>query len=123
MLRQTLNGITEATADHRHGNMRSARETAKHLCECYLMLAHRVEGKEYEWGSFQPQAATWDDLQEEMFALRKSATDMALATNDDEMLWRLHEFVAGHDQYHVGQLCALRLDIQPDWDYYSIYRE
>ncbi len=121
MLTQVFEGVTEETADAKNANLMTPRETALHLCECYLMLETRVRGEEYKWGTFAPSGTTWSEIQSELFQIRGRAAEAALTKGDDQSLWRLNGIIVGHDQYHVGQMCAIRLASDPDWNAYSIY--
>ena len=99
----------------------SPRETVAHLCESYEALSDQLEGREHEWGSFNPDGYTWEQLQAKMFELRDAAAVKVLSGGDDS-LKAGHDYIVAHDAYHVGQLCALRIAKQPDWVSYSIYR-
>ncbi|MBW7928889.1 MAG: hypothetical protein H3C58_12580 [Fimbriimonadaceae bacterium] len=61
-------------------------------------------------------ATTQADAIAEMSALR----NRAIAVADEKIAV---EYIAVHDAYHVGQLVTLRLSVEPDWNYYSIYDE
>lgn len=98
----------------------SARDTVSHLAECYVAALAVARGQEHQWGSFQSSAADAEAKLAEMRELRAQAT-AALTGETPESLQAGLDYIALHDAYHVGQLCALRLSVQPDWDYYSIY--
>lgn len=98
----------------------SPRETASHLCESYLALDAHNKGRHYEWGSFSAEALAWDRLLAKMFELRKEAA-AGTCVDEDDKLRACHDYIVAHDAYHVGQLCQLRLQFQPDWEPYSIY--
>ena len=99
----------------------SPRETAAHLCESYLALNAHIEGKEYEWGSFGSEGLSWDQLLDAVFDLRSKAGKASCVEIDDR-LKSGHDYMVAHDAYHVGQLCLLRIQNEPDWEPYSIYR-
>ena len=122
MVSQVFAGLDESGADYKHANLLTAKETAAHLCECYVMLDSRIRGEEYQWGTYKVGESSWEGIQREMGELRARASEAALTAGDDKSLWYLNEFMVGHDQYHVGQMCAVRLARDPEWDAYSIYR-
>ena len=39
----------------------------------------------------------------------------------EEVVKHAFDYVALHDCYHVGQMCTLRLTLDPEWNAYSIY--
>jgi hypothetical protein len=98
---------------------RSPRETAAHLAECYSAILKEANGEKHEWGSFQPASNEWPALWNEMKSLREQAKELALQKDG----WEEHAIAYGpaHDYYHVGQLAALRITKDPEWDPYSIY--
>jgi len=97
------------------------RETAAHLCESYMALSSHVAGKEHEWGSFSAEGLAWDQLLAKMFELRGKASG-EVCVDSEERLKSAHDYIVAHDAYHVGQLCAMRTQSQPEWESYSIYR-
>ncbi|GIV02997.1 MAG: hypothetical protein D6724_10885 [Armatimonadetes bacterium] len=131
---QTLNHALEATSkqvtaclaglapDHWDAKplppIGSPREIVHHLCDAYCAVVAQAEGKEYEWGSFALPAgadpcAVWRE--------ERNKAVKALAGADAATSLGL-DYIALHDAYHVGQLCAVRLALDPEWDSYSIYR-
>lgn len=95
------------------------RETAIHLAECYTALAKDLAGEKHEWGTYVPGTKEWPGLWDELQALRSAAVAAVMAEGGDVM--KGHSFIVGHDFYHVGQLCQVRLACDPGWDAYSIY--
>lgn len=101
-------------------NTMSARETVVHLTECYHAAQAELEGRKHSWGTYEPVS---DETQRLVAEMRKQWDVMkaaALAT-DPEHYNEILAYTTNHDCYHVGQLCSLRLMLQPDWDAYSIY--
>jgi uncharacterized damage-inducible protein DinB len=98
----------------------SPREIVNHLCDVYRAVVAQAQGSEYEWGSFAlpPGSDPLSVWREE----RNRAVE-SLAKADAEAATNLGiQYIALHDAYHVGQLCAVRLALDPEWDAYSIYR-
>ena len=121
-LGKALEGMTDEQMDAKPlPTMMSAREQADHLCECYIACAKMVAGQEHEWGSYSAPDKTWAALISEMWSLR-SAAERAVLAGDDKALGLGSSFLASHDTYHVGQLAALRIAVDPAWDPYSIYK-
>lgn len=98
----------------------SMRETAVHLAECYQCAIVVAGGGKHEWGSYLPSTLEWPALLHEMQRLRAKAVAACL-DGTDEGLERAYDYVIAHDNYHVGQLCLIRIDADGGWDSYSIY--
>ncbi len=114
---QTFNGLSEAHFDTKLvPHAMSPRETLEHLCDCYQNAIATSEGREPAWGAYKLVATTQADAIAEMSTLRNRAISVA-----DEKI--AVEYIAVHDAYHVGQLVTLRLSVEPDWNYYSVYDE
>jgi hypothetical protein len=121
-LSKALEGMNEQQLDHKiaPGAM-SPREQLAHLGEAYQALITHCAGGKHKWGSFDAGDRAIEALSKRIWDLRKQAVDAALAHADDEHLKLAHEYVLAHDYYHVGQICASRLDTDPSWNVYSIY--
>lgn len=99
----------------------SASQTLAHLCECYVAFAKETRGEKHEWGSYSIPDPAWDAALAEFRALRAEAANLACV--DDEKHLKLGSaYIVGHDAYHVGTLCQLRLKFEPEWNAFSIYR-
>jgi hypothetical protein len=121
MLGKVFEGLTEETAGQKVGNLMSAKETGEHLCECYLAAKAEADGTPFEWGKTTVADRSWDGLQQEMKLRRAAAVDALLAKGDDAAIMSANNLIVGHDHYHVGQMCAVRRALDPEWDAYSIY--
>ncbi len=91
----------------------SPREILAHLCEACDAFVCYAKGEKYTWGSLvveTPNLATWRRYRE-----------AAVAAVTDENLKLAYDFLVGHENYHVGQLAQVRLQIQPEWDTNEIY--
>jgi DinB family protein len=121
-LSKVLDGIPEAELDAKPlPTMMSAREMAEHLVEVYIAAGEQAAGQSHEWGSFKAADTSWGPLTAELWKEREAAAAAILASSDPAVLGAGAAFLASHDSYHVGQLCALRLALNPDWNPYSIY--
>jgi len=101
-------------------NIMSPRQVAEHLCDCYRGGAAALRGEPYEWGTYRlPEGAeplsTWR-------AERANAVEAIRGGDPEKGPHVALEYIALHDAYHVGQLCAVRLALDPEWDAYSIYK-
>lgn len=96
------------------------REQVAHLGEAAVATLAAVEGRKYEWGSWQPEDRSWDGVKRAWRAARQAA--IAAMPEADDALWHAHEYLIAHDYYHVGQICSARIALQPNWDSYAIYR-
>ncbi|HEY0867330.1 MAG TPA: hypothetical protein VGE01_08125 [Fimbriimonas sp.] len=118
-LDQVLSGFPEGSAGNSLGM--TPMQTLSHLGEAYVATSKQARGEKHDWGTFQLDAATFEEALEKLRSLRADAISTVLSGNDDA-LRAGHAFIVAHDYYHVGQLCAQRLRCEPDWDAYSIYR-
>ena len=120
MLRKSFQGIDEQNADFKAGNLMSPREQAAHLCTCYMAAKDAAEGNKPTWETYDVADKSWPALSASFDQLRKSAVD-AYTDDDEEKLKHANDYIASHDNYHVGQMCAIRLAMDPGWDPYCIY--
>lgn len=100
-------------------HMMSARQQVVHLCEVYVALKTHAEGGKHQWGAFTADAETWPELLASMATMREQGLEAAFAAEGGLDL--VNGFVVSHDFYHVGQLVAARLAVDPNWDSYCIY--
>lgn len=123
-LMTAFEGLSPSGWDHRPSpGAMSPRETAEHLCECYTAFAASAAGGKHEWGSFQIDDKSEANLIATMRTLRNDAAATALRSDDETIYREATEYILTHDAYHVGQLCASRLDSDPNWNAYAIYEE
>lgn len=100
--------------------LRAPREVVEHLCDAYRGGVAALNGESYDWGSYSlPEGADPVTIWREE---RAKATNAILAGDPEKATHIAMEYVALHEAYHVGQLCAVRLALDPDWDAYSIYK-
>jgi hypothetical protein len=97
----------------------SPREIAAHLGECYTAVITETGGGKHSWGTYAPSTTEWPALWSEVKELRAKAAAAAVSKDD----WETHAnaFLPAHDYYHVGQMAALRIIQDPEWDPYAIY--
>ncbi|MBX3111346.1 MAG: hypothetical protein KF857_04990 [Fimbriimonadaceae bacterium] len=98
----------------------SPGELPVHLAECAVALETALAGEKYAWGSYVPTATDFDGQMAEYKALRARALDKGFALGTDEALKLVTSYIVLHDAYHVGQLCALRTQVE-GWDSEKIY--
>ena len=98
----------------------SSRETVAHLTEAYIACAKHLNGEEHSWGTYEAVSDDPQRLLAEMNKQRDVLKAAALEKGPSEYREVL-AYSSNHDHYHVGQMVALRLEVQPDWDSYSIY--
>lgn len=103
-------------------DLMSPREVVGHLIECYIAAQKHATGEKHDWGSYLPPSDDAEELVTEMRSERAKACEALLAKGDDDSLRAATDYIVLHDAYHVGQLAALRLGLDPDWDPYSIYK-
>lgn len=122
-IRQTYRGLNPCHADASlaPGAM-TFLQTLDHLSECCLALSRSVDGEAHAWGSFRSEAEGLEGKMAEFWALREEGVAKALAEGSESALRHALDFIALHEAYHVGQLALLRSRLEPDWDFYAIYR-
>jgi len=97
-------------------------ELVGHLTECYLAVQKHMLGEEHEWGSYIPAQESAQELVAAMRTEREKAKEALLAASSDDAVKAATDYVVLHDVYHVGQMAALRMSVDPEWDAYSIYK-
>ena len=97
------------------------RETVVHLAEAYVAAGKHMSGEEHEWGSFRLEASDPSELMRAMRRERQLAVEAILSGDADKAPEAATQYLMLHDAYHVGQMCALRVREEPEWDAYSIY--
>jgi len=119
-LEKVFEGIEDASLDFRlTEHAMTPRELLSHLSECYVATVAAAEGKEHAWGTYTAPDTSWPAIWNNTKDLRAKATTAALGAEDFAM--KASGLMVGHDYYHVGQMCAIRLVKDPSWDAYSIY--
>lgn len=96
-------------------------ETVAHLTECYIAAQKATVGEKHEWGSYIAPDDDPDSLVETMRHERQKAWRSILKAGNEEAFQHATEYIVLHDAYHVGQIAALRVSTEKDWDPYSIY--
>jgi hypothetical protein len=120
-LGRATSGLDPANADFSVSpQARSLRELIVHLSETAVAVETIAGGGKFEWGSYKPQATDWEGLIAEWQGLRSKAIE-ALARWDDEAITIAADYIVAHDYYHVGQIVATRLAVEPEWNSYVIY--
>lgn len=123
-LRAAYSGLPESLAETKviEGGMTPA-QMLEHVSEAYMAFIAKADGREHQWGSYRAEDRSFDGLRAEAFRLRDQAVAVALSRGDDEQLAEAAvDYLALHDAYHVGQICALRVAHDPAFDPHSIYR-
>lgn len=120
-LEQVLQDFPEAALDSKMpaGSM-TPREVVVHLIEAYIAFDKSTRGEQHDWGSYRVSDCSTQGVMSEFRSTRSTAT--ANLGSDDQALKNAHAYIVAHDYYHVGQLCAARLAVDPEWDPYAIYR-
>ncbi len=121
-LEMATEGMSEDQMDHRLSpTSMTPREQIAHLCEAYQALITLFEGGKHQWGAYDAGDRTTGPLKAHAWDLRGRAIEAAFAKGDRDALKHAHDYVLAHDYYHVGQVCAVRVALDPAWDPYSIY--
>jgi hypothetical protein len=119
MLRRAFDGVDDRSADFEIGGMMSPRKQAAHLIRCYRACEDVSKGKEPAWETYDVDDSDWGSLMQLMEPDRSRA--VSGVTDDRKSIENANTFILGHDHYHIGQLCAIRLAMDPDWNAYAIY--
>jgi hypothetical protein len=118
-LEKAVEGLSDPAWGHKAwpGAM-SPQEILLHVCDSHRAYLSASAGEKYEFGSFTLEDPSPPALIAALREARERSKARILETDDLKMAT---EYTLAHDAYHVGQLCAARLDIEPEWDPYSIY--
>jgi hypothetical protein len=119
---RVFEGMSESDFDGRaHASMMSPREILGHLCECYEATLKGLNGVEHEWGTYQMEAGSGQELLTATIAKRGEAEAAVMASGSDDAFKKATDYILLHDAYHVGQMAIQRLALNPDWNAYSLY--
>lgn len=123
-LEKVLEGLDGSHVDGKPiATAMSLRETVVHLAEAYTAAKKQSVGEKHSWGTFTLPSDNWHELVERFFALRAEAVEAALGMEDEDAgVKEAHSFILAHDYYHVGQIAAIRLSMNREFDTYAIYR-
>ena len=118
-----LDGLAEDKWGVKAGACMSPSEMVVHMTECYIAAQTHLAGGTHEWGSYKAADEAPAELVSKMRSERTKARDAILASDAADVGETATLYVLLHDAYHVGQLCTLRMGIDPEWDAYSIYAD
>ncbi|MBL8088381.1 MAG: DinB family protein [Chthonomonas sp.] len=122
-LDQSLAGLSGADLDAKAlPSMMSPREHMEHLYEVYHACIVMSQGGSHEWGSYTLPDDVKADIANRWRAKRDEAVAMIKGSDDPKVEEMACGFILQHDGYHVGQLCAHRIALDPGFNPYSIYR-
>ena len=96
------------------------REQIHHVAEAAYAMLESYEGREHQFGTWNPADRSWQGIKDAWKTLRAEA--VAKLPEDDVAMEAAAQYLVGHDYYHVGAIVTARLAIQPEWDAYVIYR-
>lgn len=99
----------------------SPREMFAHLAECYVAAQMHFTGEEYAWGTYQVPDSTVAGVMAAYHEEREKAVSLLRDNPSLSALKDASSYIILHDAYHVGQLCALRMSLDPEWNAYAIY--
>lgn len=121
-LRAAYKGMPDAVFEARlNEKTMTPKEMAGHMQEACAALQKAMRGEEHEWGSFQPPAGSGEQAVAALMAERAKAVAAVLASPEPGKLAEGLDYLTVHEAYHIGQIAALRLAHEPDWDAYSLY--
>lgn len=99
----------------------SALESFAHMAGCYDMFSSEAQGVKKEWGEYAVEDMTPSGVMKAWKEERARALAALEADPSDDNLKKATMYITLHDAYHVGQLCTLRLTLDPEWNAYAIY--
>jgi uncharacterized damage-inducible protein DinB len=99
------------------------RETLAHLYEVYVACLTEASGGKHDWFEYKLPEDVAANPGEFVWNKRSEVVALAKADESGAHSKALMDFVVIHDSYHVGQICALRLALDPAFVPYSIYRQ
>lgn len=118
---KSLDGLTGDGWGRSNGGSMTPKEMLVHMTDCCQAFLAARDGKEYDWGSYQATSTDPDQLLATLKADRAKCIEALQTWNDDKALQAAMGYLALHEAYHVGQICLIRLAIDPEWPPYSIY--
>jgi uncharacterized damage-inducible protein DinB len=118
---RALDGLTGEGWNASAGGSMTPAEMLVHLTDCCHAFLAAKDGKEYDWGSYQPTDTDPAALLATFKATREHCIEALKAWNDEKGFQAAMGYLALHESYHVGQLCLVRLALDPYWPPYSIY--
>ncbi len=119
---QAIAGLDSQAAETRtNPESMTIREQIAHLAEAAVATLAAYEGREHEWGTFDPADRSWSGVKHEWRETRARA--VAALPEDESAAWTAYQLLVAHDYYHVGQIAAARRALHPEWDTYSIYTD
>lgn len=101
---------------------KTPREILTHFCETCEAFVTEANGGTHTWGTYSLPPMEPNELMAKYRKLRAEASEVALMATDPKMIKKASEYLVSHESYHVGQLCLIRLAIDPNWNAYSLYR-
>jgi len=117
---QAIDGLDAEHAEARSNELgMTIKEQIYHLTEAALAGKKSFTDEKYQWGSYAPEDGSWEGIKKGWLAIR--AETVAAISEDEAVLTHAHEYLVAHDFYHVGQICAARRTVEPNWDTYAIY--
>ena len=121
-LEKALSGLSDAEGDKKiNDKLMSASETMAHLAECCVAFCTSANGGSHDWGTYDSGQTTLTGNMAKWKEERANAIAILQGSDKPEDLDHAMDFMTIHDAYHVGQICALRLTLDPKWDAYVIY--
>lgn len=121
-IEKAYEGLAEADYDKRLcESALTPREVLEHYCECYDSAITSANGLEPDWGSYHIDDKSMANLWKTFAETRQAAIQKVLGLDGPKLFEIGMGFIALHDAYHVGQVCQLRLHLDPSWNAYAIY--
>jgi hypothetical protein len=121
-LNACLNGVTDELSTKAPLNsVMPIREMLVHIAEAYRAIIAGAKGEKYEWGSYADPGGSFSDLVVAVNSLRSEAVEVALENLETHPEYA-QGYLAAHDYYHVGQLVSLRVNLDREFNPYSIYK-
>lgn len=101
---------------------RNVYETLAHLIDVCYAYQHLRTGKKYKWQSFTTDCVKKEDVFSVFLEVWEKTREYACQIDTEKEFLDTVEYLALHISYHVGQICALRMKIDPKWDAKTIYQ-
>ncbi|MBS1728318.1 MAG: hypothetical protein JST51_16480 [Armatimonadetes bacterium] len=117
-----LKGLSESDFEKKPvEHLMSMKECLEHMTECCLAVQTISRGEKHDWGNYKFPKGTMSELIALYQSERAKSSAIALERFEEESHFAKDFFIA-HEFYHVGQMAAVRMALEPDWNMYSIYR-
>lgn len=122
MVERSVAGLPDTLHNDRiHETAMSPAEAVEHLLQVRAAFAASLRGESWDWS--QPFSSGIESLDDRISALKEQTASLLEKVDfgNAQQVESLIGYFPAHDNYHVGQICQLRMAREPEFNPYSIY--